>query len=349
MSKGVESLDRQDYIDSTKGIGILLVILGHLVTLCGFTSTFIYGFHMPLFFLISGIFASPQKYTFKTYFFRNVKRLLFPYIIYFLLGTIISLAIPVWRTFNWKQLVYAFLRADLGIVHVGATWFLVCLFIVVVLFYAFYHLIINRVDSTLIVVIMAFLGVGAYYVPKICSKVGVNLHYEYIDVAIMALFFYSTGFLLKNHIAAWIYKFCQIAIYKKLIVFISLILFYVLVNRENGFVGMVNAEYGRSAFLFIISSFFGITFTMILGKVTERIKILTFIGRNSLMIFSLHFIFIDLYSLALSTLLNDKVVSQRNLNVIQVIIGFIFVSSLTIGIAYLYGFVKQRIVRIRGI
>ena len=52
---------RIEYIDVAKAIGILLVILGH----CYYTAkvphlgTAIYSFHMPLFFIISGMFLKP--------------------------------------------------------------------------------------------------------------------------------------------------------------------------------------------------------------------------------------------------------------------------------------------------
>lgn len=42
---------RMQYIDMAKGIGILLVIIGHTMSL-GWKKDFIYSFHMPLFFCL---------------------------------------------------------------------------------------------------------------------------------------------------------------------------------------------------------------------------------------------------------------------------------------------------------
>ncbi len=47
---GVER-KRLMWLDAARGIGILLVLLGHTSPSFG---KFIYGFHMPLFFIISG-------------------------------------------------------------------------------------------------------------------------------------------------------------------------------------------------------------------------------------------------------------------------------------------------------
>lgn len=51
------SKERLDYLDMAKGIGIFLVILGHIEYLEENVMIFIYSFHMPLFFVIGGILA----------------------------------------------------------------------------------------------------------------------------------------------------------------------------------------------------------------------------------------------------------------------------------------------------
>ena len=44
---------RADWIDVLKGIGIILVVIGHVNTK-GFLVQWLYTFHMPLFFALSG-------------------------------------------------------------------------------------------------------------------------------------------------------------------------------------------------------------------------------------------------------------------------------------------------------
>ena len=66
---------RQDWIDVLKGIGIFLVVLGHAArhdmmaqsSLCGFLIYWIYSFHMPLYFAISG-------YTFGLSYERHLRK-----------------------------------------------------------------------------------------------------------------------------------------------------------------------------------------------------------------------------------------------------------------------------------
>lgn len=77
---------RVQYIDIAKGIGILLVVLGHndLAAYHPMLHRFIYAFHMALFFFLSGIFFKPER-SFKEIFTRRFKTLIKPLIFALLL------------------------------------------------------------------------------------------------------------------------------------------------------------------------------------------------------------------------------------------------------------------------
>ena len=69
----------RDYtIDILKGIGIMLVILGHCLEWENPVTRLIYSFHMPLFFLVSGYFF--QKYKIKDQIKKDYNRLIVPYL-----------------------------------------------------------------------------------------------------------------------------------------------------------------------------------------------------------------------------------------------------------------------------
>jgi len=74
------------YIDIAKGIGILLVVLAHndLSGYHPYLHRFIYAFHMPLFFFLSGIFFKPER-KFKELFKRRFDGLIKPLIFVILL------------------------------------------------------------------------------------------------------------------------------------------------------------------------------------------------------------------------------------------------------------------------
>ena len=73
------------WIDYAKVIGIFLVIFAHLYTSEGTSSenvvrTYIYGFHMPFFFLISGCLYKVREGGLKQALLLNIKKLLIPYL-----------------------------------------------------------------------------------------------------------------------------------------------------------------------------------------------------------------------------------------------------------------------------
>ena len=91
-------MKREKWIDSLKGIGILLVIIGHT------NSPFfkiIYGLHMPLFFVISGFVYSRSKILnmgFVSSTKRDAKRYLLPYFLLSLLNFVFELAFEFIRS-----------------------------------------------------------------------------------------------------------------------------------------------------------------------------------------------------------------------------------------------------------
>ncbi|NBH25961.1 hypothetical protein D3Z60_09125 [Lachnospiraceae bacterium] len=58
---GNKKIVRVDEIDIAKGLGILLVIVGHLLPEDSWMRQIIYSFHMPLFMILSGMVVSDKK------------------------------------------------------------------------------------------------------------------------------------------------------------------------------------------------------------------------------------------------------------------------------------------------
>jgi fucose 4-O-acetylase-like acetyltransferase len=89
---------RVEWVDAAKGLGILLVVIGHNLgglTESGilnnsswgvFTERYIYIFHMPLFFFLAGIFVARSAHrTFRIYFINKVSVIAYPYFVWSLL------------------------------------------------------------------------------------------------------------------------------------------------------------------------------------------------------------------------------------------------------------------------
>ena len=78
------STGRKYWIDVLRALGIILVVLGH-VSQEPNTVIFIYAFHMPLFFLLSGFLFNRHRYDLRTFIIRRSQKLLLPYAFFYLL------------------------------------------------------------------------------------------------------------------------------------------------------------------------------------------------------------------------------------------------------------------------
>ena len=76
------SVKRIEWVDVAKGIGIFLVVLGHTSAQL---RNLIYGFHMPLFFFLSGVVFNKEKYSIKGFVKSRFNSLILPYIFFYVL------------------------------------------------------------------------------------------------------------------------------------------------------------------------------------------------------------------------------------------------------------------------
>lgn len=99
-NSAINSDHREAWIDCARGIAILLVIVGHTVS--GVLSGAIYSFHMPLFFIFSGItskFSSTNE-EFATKTKRSFKRLMGPFFLTDIIQTVIYLLRHLFNIFQ---------------------------------------------------------------------------------------------------------------------------------------------------------------------------------------------------------------------------------------------------------
>lgn len=119
------------WVDALKGIGILMVVLGHALA-GGPIRQFIYLFHMPLFFFISGYLHTPNK-DFRKFAYKKSLHLLFPYFSILLLFYSASLAMELLRRAPLAEVESHFFDIAWGGYRLKGAyqvlWFLTCLFL----------------------------------------------------------------------------------------------------------------------------------------------------------------------------------------------------------------------------
>ena len=91
--------NRLQWLDTAKGITILLMVLGH-TSIPSVLSNFIWAFHMPLFFIASGWTTNWGKSGFMGFTKRKVRTLLVPFFVYSLVVLLMQIS-QGWVDFNY--------------------------------------------------------------------------------------------------------------------------------------------------------------------------------------------------------------------------------------------------------
>lgn len=279
-----KEVTRHQNIDIAKGLLIFFVVLGHSGTI---VKDYIYWFHMPVFFIISGLFYKPQN-SFDDYK-RSMKDLtrymITPYIMYLLVINCYQVShLLLINNFNGvKQYVYNLIYGGRRLVKEnGIFWFISVLYITRALL-GFLSLYFNKKNIALIVLFMFFLATLESIIFKRSYIRDFPLN---VDVVLMSSFFYYTGFLISPHLSK----------IKVSYIVISLLLYIVLIlSAKSGIINfsldMKYSMYDNAALVIIIPA---ACFLVILGlsNVITKIKILkdilSYMGKNSLSIMYLH-------------------------------------------------------------
>lgn len=185
--------------DIVKGIGIVLVVIGH--SGCpAYLKHFIYLFHMGLFFFISGMFLSnPNLNNLKHFIQKKINRLYIPFIV---IGIILVLLHNILYHIGWNKLPYEntsiFYKKILGVLLFKdleplntPLWFLKSLFCASII--SFSILLIKKKWLQIVLIILL------YSLGWICSKEKIHLFFSIERECVTIATFYM-GYLLKDSI-----------------------------------------------------------------------------------------------------------------------------------------------------
>lgn len=316
---------KKQWINVTKGIGILLVILEHALFKIGLFGKTILMFHMPLFFFISGYCyngesksSTEEKQWRKNQILTNVRIYAFFSIVGFIWylikdgknSNITSIL------FNFANIFYG--NQVYGKLVSGGAWFIISLLGCKILYSLFYQKIKNDnviLKSSIIMILSFILGIIFH-----------QLKIEFLPLCInnifFALSFYILGYILK--ITNIIEKLSKI-IY---IMPMPLLIFLTLCSYYNQPVMMHANDYGNYL-LFIIGSISGVLAVCYISIVFTKYtfsKIFSFFGKDTLFYFTWQFICLDVVKKLLKTIsLSCEIKS---------IIAFVIVVLLLIPINY---------------
>lgn len=176
---------RIEEFDLIKGVGIILVVIGHCKISNDLHSA-IYSFHMPLFFVVSGYFFYKESITKK--FKKTFLHLIIPWVFFVFLNILFSIISKYLSTFNAVESIKSTLSIidplnDDCFILYRSIWFLLVLFMVIN-FYNLISLFFNRVLITLSCIV--------FYLCGYALQVHVNIPF-FIDTTLSVILYYNIG------------------------------------------------------------------------------------------------------------------------------------------------------------
>ena len=336
--------NRIEWIDIAKGIGIILVIVGHCFYL-GYSYP-LYAFHMPLFFFLSGLLFKDKKERFGIIFKSKTKSLMRPWLIILFVSFLVCLAIPQWRNeITLKAVLSDLYTANTNVFQNSSLWYLVCFYFMLLIFFF-----VNKIKRTILFVIVSIVfAVGLLWIKELLDMTNLPFHRLpfKIDSALVALVFFCVAYLLKGKIFSLMTR--KIS----LLIIMPIILLAAVLCVLNGWSNINSLDFGRIRLLYYPVAFLGITSVCLVSLYITRLNwkplssFLEFYGKNSLLIFGFQSLFIRLHLLLFNKSQELEMELYANNPIFHQISSFVVVTFVISPlISFLFGYWRKRGIKI---
>lgn len=306
-----EKLERVEFIDIFRGIGILMMIMGH-IGFGGEFDYFIHAFHMPMFFFISGYFYKQKDISIKKFIIQKSKTLLIPYITFGLFHYGIWCGINLIKDtpINLNPLLHLLFENTNELPIAGALWFLTSLFFVDITYFIMKKFIKNEVIISIFIFIIAILG---------CLAINIlpfRLPWA-LDTAFVGIGLYHIAQLMKIHMRnKYIYTLFHMRWFQCLFwgVVCCILIF------TNGYINMRIGRYSIIP-LFWINAIMAILIGWNISRFIEKISVkcsilkmtslwLKNVGKNSIIYVCLNQLVIYVYNIFANYILIPQIVNK---------------------------------------
>lgn len=259
----VSRAERLSWLDVLKGIGIILVVIGHVYS-NRTVFNWLYSFHMPLFFLAAGWVYKEKSVLIDIK--RRIQTIVIPY---FSFGLLVLL---YWQVIErrFRNSDTSFMDSLLGLfsgcydnldfnVHL---WFLPCFFVTV----AFFNILVNLGGRKFAYIAVVLMSLVYVVLPMPELPWGINRVFKYIG-------FYAVGVFLagrKTKIADR-----NVGTGVAAVVLLTVNFFLSLYNLTTGL-------------MWFVTALIGVTAMILISQFINENKILQYFGRISLIVLCIH-------------------------------------------------------------
>ena len=332
---------RIGWIDSWRGILIFLVVIGHVVGMSyhfvniedqrvlSLIYKFIYSFHMPAFFFLSGMTWEEKSDSLLTFLSKKTKRLVVPYLVWgFISACIYILFSSIFNIIFKGATTEAYLSKGLeecwtpfvSILHGGGwpngmgfqcnsvLWFLPVMFSLLIIFFVIYKIIKSKV-------LLLFVVVGSFLLSFVIQKSslslpwGLTLVWRYLPYFIFGFFLSGLRGVEYNHDTkriVWIFS-----------VLLTLLHFFACMIVPDLYAAR-NSLVWKLVFLFVA---LGATLASLMCSILMDSRILRSIGKEALVIMIFHKFIILFFMNILPVAANIKDVSLLSLLLVLLLIS----------------------------
>lgn len=311
--------DRIKWIDIAKFFGMILIYLGHFSKIGRYRS-FIFLFHVPLFFFISGCNENYDKEdNYLKYVYKNFKKILVPFIIFALLSIGLYIILYNPNGNDLKMVFVYFLNGCVRNTFIShGLWFLSCLFVMKIIF----KIIKYTNNKIIILLISSFL-----YILAIILRFNNPSLFFNIDSAIYYLIYYCLGYISFDFIKK---LFSLDTRNKKIFYWLSgiicLLYALMLLMNKDLIISLPLTNFGGLLLKFV-KIIILIYCVLFISKIFENVTIFSKIGQNSIYLCGNEYFVKRLLPLALAVfgikLYVNGIVSTMIYSIILIILSYV--------------------------
>lgn len=310
--------ERIHWIDVTKGILIILMVLGHIQVVSGdhgidnsdlirciFFSGLWGCFFMQAFFVLTGYTTNFEK-DFKSYFISNVRTLVVPWISFSIITRVLGHLLfnqPFYDEIGGVR--YFFLIEDY--------WFIHALFFGKIAYYfirKWVKLDVVRFSLLLVMTIVGFYSISYFYSIGVDKPYHAYNYLHFKDFLCMTIFLWVGDYLKRKNLLEKLLK----GKYYAFILFLFLLgNAFKFFSKTKGFevpalTPVILSHGGNITSIIQVPAFllYAITGSLScfgIARLINKSSILEYFGKNSLVVYCIHFLFLDIYITLISSFL----------------------------------------------